>query len=210
MKGRGATMAFLTELGEVLHEEHFRILSMICGLENRVTGTEGRRPIDPRIEEEKQQLQELIVALDEIVDHNAFEEAVLFPLICARDGGELASLLTQEHVTIGPLAREVRDIAASILEHGIDAERWAAFKAASIDLYNEMMAHLQKEELTVVQRLRTFLDPDTDHRLALGHRAERPPTRIKLAFGPAPRVRERADMQSRPHGRCRRHVEGAD
>ena len=26
MKGRGATMAFLTELGEVLHEEHFRAL----------------------------------------------------------------------------------------------------------------------------------------------------------------------------------------
>ena len=24
MKGRGAKMAFLTELGEVLHEEHFR------------------------------------------------------------------------------------------------------------------------------------------------------------------------------------------
>ena len=44
MKGRGATMAFLTELGEVLHEEHFRILSLICGLENRVIGAEGGRP----------------------------------------------------------------------------------------------------------------------------------------------------------------------
>src|SRR5512132_3766931 len=42
--------------------------------------------------------------------------------------------------------------------------------------------HLQKEELTVVQRLRAFLDTDTDHRLALRHRAERPPTRIKIAF----------------------------
>src|SRR5512147_2075769 len=92
VKGRDATMAFLTELGEVLHEEHFRILSAICGLENRVVGTEGRRPIDPSIEEEKQQRQELIIALDQIVDHNAFEEAVLFPLICARNGGELTSI----------------------------------------------------------------------------------------------------------------------
>ena len=179
-------MPYLTELGEVLHEEHFRILSLICGLENRVMGAEGRRPIDPRIEDEKRNLQELIVALDQIIDHNAFEEAVLFPLISARDGGELASLLTQEHVTIGPLARHVREIAASILEHGIDADWWADFKGAAIDLVSEMMAHLQKEELTVVQRLPAYLDKETDHRLALGHRAERPPARIKVAFPPEP------------------------
>jgi hypothetical protein len=54
-----------------------------------------------------------------------------------------------------------------------------------------MMAHQQKEELTVVQQLRAFLDKDTDHRLALRHRAERPPTRIKVGFQPAPRVGDR-------------------
>ena len=48
MMGCGAAMPFLTELGEVLHEEHFRILLLICGLENRVIGAEGRRPMDPR------------------------------------------------------------------------------------------------------------------------------------------------------------------
>ena len=61
-------MPFLTELGEVLHEEHFRILSLICGLENRVIGAEGRRPIDPRNADEKEHLQELIVSLDQIID----------------------------------------------------------------------------------------------------------------------------------------------
>jgi hypothetical protein len=34
----------------------------------------------------------------------------------------------------------------------------------------------------VVQHLRAFLDTDTDHRLAQRHLAERPPTRIKVAF----------------------------
>ena len=38
-------MYTLTELGEVLHEEHFRILVPICGLENRIT---GRRASEPR------------------------------------------------------------------------------------------------------------------------------------------------------------------
>jgi hemerythrin-like domain-containing protein len=182
-----ATMgkAFLTELGQVLHEEHFRILSLICGLEYRVGGAEGRRPIDPRDADEKEHLQELVVALDQIIDHNRFEEAVLFPLLCARGGGELASLLTQEHDSIGPLARRVREIAADILSHGIDPVRWSTFQDAAGELAAEMMAHLQKEEMAVVQQLRGFLDADTDHRLAVRHRLERPPTRIRAAFQPA-------------------------
>lgn len=177
--------SFLTELGQVLHEEHFRILSLICGLEYRVGGTEGRRPIDPRDVDEKEHLQELIVALDQIIDHNRFEEAVLFPLLCAHGGGELTSLLTQEHDSIGPMAIRVREIAGRILAHGIDAERWAEFQDAAGELACEMMAHLQKEEMAVVQQLRSFLDADTDHRLAVKHRLERPPTRIRGAFQPA-------------------------
>ena len=175
-------MPYLTELGEVLHEEHFRILSFICGLENRVIGTDGRHPIDPGNEDDREHLQELVVALDQLIDHNAFEEAVLFPLICARGGRELALLLTREHLVIGPLARLLRGVAATILERGMDDERWAAFRSAASDLVDEMMAHLQKEELTVVQRLRSFLDVDTDHRLALRHLAERPPARIRIPF----------------------------
>jgi iron-sulfur cluster repair protein YtfE (RIC family) len=177
--------AFLTELGQVLHEEHFRILSLICGLEYRVGGAEGRRPIDPCDVDEKEHLQELIVSLDQIVDHNRFEEAVLFPLLCSSGGSELTSLLTQEHDSIGPCARCVRNIAAEILAHGINAKRWGRFQDAANELAAEMMAHLQKEEMAVVQQLRAFLDAETDHRLAVKHRRERPPTRIKAAFQPA-------------------------
>ena len=78
-------MPELTELGGVLHEEHFRILMLICGLENRISGDSAAHPLDPRIDEDRGQLAELITSLDEIIGHNAFEEAVLFPLIC--DGG---------------------------------------------------------------------------------------------------------------------------
>ncbi len=175
-------MAGLTELGEVLHEEHFRILSFLCGIEDRVTGAEGQTPIDPKDDVEKARLRELVLSLDQVIDHNAFEEAVLFPLICERGGAELASLLTQEHVTIGPLARRLRSICTTILDQGIDAGRWAEFRSVADALYTEMMAHLQKEELSVVQQLRAFLDADTDHRLALRHLAERPPARIRVPF----------------------------
>jgi Hemerythrin HHE cation binding domain len=140
---RNGPVPCLTELGEVLHEEHFRILSLICGLENRVIGTDGQHPIDPRNAEEREHLQKLVVSLEQVIDHN--EEAVLFPLICARGGGDLASLLTQEHVTIGPLAKRLHRIAATILEHGMDAARWAEFRSAASDLVAEMMAHSKRK-----------------------------------------------------------------
>jgi hypothetical protein len=175
-------MSSLTVLGKVLHEEHFRILALICGLEHRVVGEAGETPLDPENPDEREALQALLVALDQIIDHNAFEEATLFPLICARGGRELTSLLMQEHITIGPLARQTREIAAAILDNGIDPARWQAFKTSALNLTTEMLAHLQKEEMTVVQRLPAFLDTDTDHHLAQKHLAERPPTRIRLAF----------------------------
>lgn len=64
----------------------------------------------------------------------------------------------------------------------MDGERWAEFRSAASNLVAEMLAHLQKEVLRVVQRLQAFLDADTDHRLALGHLAERPPARIRIPF----------------------------
>lgn len=173
-------MAYLTALGEILHEEHFRILSLICNLEHRVLDQQGQHPIDPSNPEERAQLHAMIVALDQIIGHNAFEEEVLFPMISAGGGGELTSLLTEEHTSIGPLAKQVRTIAACILERGNNPERWQAFRTVALELVAQMMMHLQMEEIAVVQQLRSYLDSDTDRQLALRHLAERPPTRIKL------------------------------
>jgi hemerythrin-like domain-containing protein len=179
-------MSELTELGGVLHEEHFRILMLICGLENRISGESAAHPLDPRIDEERGQLAELSASLDEIIGHNAFEEAVLFPLICEGGEGDLAALLTHEHVTIGPLAKRLRSITGEILQHGISADRWREFRDAAAELVSEMMLHLQKEELTVVQRLASFVDAEMDHQLALKHGAERLRHRVKLTFAKKP------------------------
>jgi hypothetical protein len=64
-----------------------------------------------------------------------------------------------------------------IIETGINAQRWDDFKTVGFELISEMMFHLQKEEMTVVQRLAVFLDARADHQLALKHVAERPPIR---------------------------------
>lgn len=159
-------MAELTELGKVLHEEHFRILVLVCGLENRITGQRGSYPIDPANGEDRALLEELVSSLGQVVDHNAFEERVLFPLLSRSGGEDLTSLLTHEHVVIGPMARRVRTLAVDILRSGTGAGRADDFHAAAASLVAEMLQHLQKEELSIVQRLDAFIDAATDSRLA--------------------------------------------
>ncbi|MDG4601691.1 MAG: hemerythrin domain-containing protein [Defluviicoccus sp.] len=155
----------LSELGRVLHEQHFRILVSICGLENRVTGPEAERPFDATNPEDRAQLQRLVSEIDEIIDHNAFEEVILFPLL-ADDSNEMAIHLTHEHVEIGPKALDLRTLAAGFLASGCDQDAWQAFKEHAIELVRLMMQHLQQEEASLVQQLGGMLDPETDLRLA--------------------------------------------
>jgi hemerythrin-like domain-containing protein len=167
-----AQMSELTELGQVLHEEHFRIVVFLCGLENRVSDHAAEQPLDPRNVEEREELEHLIACLDEIIGHNAFEEAVFYPLIWESGEAELAALLTEEHATIVPLTKRLRHDAAELLRYGVGAGRWSAFCRAAQKFIAKMMLHLEREELTFVQRLTYFVDAEADHRLALEHGAE--------------------------------------
>jgi hemerythrin-like domain-containing protein len=165
-------MSVLTELGQVLHEEHFRILVSICGLENRVIGPSAAHPLDPDRTEDRQQLEDLIYVLDDLLGHHAFEELVLFPMIRGRGGNQMTRILTHEHCAIEPMAVRLRRIAVRILDHGIDGQ-WTAFREAATQLAGELMHHLQKEELNIVQQMDRLLDSETDHRLAVRLTRER-------------------------------------
>ena len=178
-------MSELTELGQILHEEHFRILVSICGLENRVNGPAAADPLDPGRGEDKQQLEDLMCALDDVLGHHAFEESVIFPLIRSGGEGELASILAREHGAIEPMAARLRAITADILETGIDERSWATFREAARELIGEVMRHLQKEELNIIQRMDVFLDRETDHRLAVEHAAGQPGKHAGAGSAPA-------------------------
>lgn len=164
-------MSGLTELGQLLHEEHFRILVSICGLENRINGLAATDPLDPGRADDKQQLEDLVSALDDVLGHHAFEETVIFPIIRSKGGGELTTTLAREHGAIEPMAARLRAIAAQILE-GAEG-KWEDFREAAAQLIAEVMRHLQKEEINIVQRMECFLDGETDHRLAVQLVAER-------------------------------------
>jgi iron-sulfur cluster repair protein YtfE (RIC family) len=166
-------MAGLTLLGEVLHEEHFRILASICELQNRVTDEAGDRFPDPHNDQERQELHELIGFLDQVLDHDAFEEDVVFPLIRAGGKSDLAGFFTGEHGTIEPITKRLRLITTKILRHGPGNGRRVEFRKVGKQLVSEMISHLEKEELSILQRLDSLLDAETDHHLAFQHIAAR-------------------------------------
>lgn len=166
-------MAELSELGQLLHEEHFHILVAICELQNRVGDASADRPLDASDTDDARLLDSLLASLDHVIVHHAFEETVVFPLIRDRGEGELTKLLTREHGAIEPKARLLRLLTRRMIGRAASPAEWTRFRGAAADLVAEVMRHLEKEELTVVQRLPSLLDPSTDHELAVRHGDER-------------------------------------
>jgi iron-sulfur cluster repair protein YtfE (RIC family) len=162
-------MAGLTALGQVLHEEHFRILIWMCDLQNRVTGETGEQCPVMDNDQDKDELHDLINCLDQVMAHHAFEEDVVFPLLRAEGNIDIANLLTDEHVAIEPTAHFLRALTVDILRHGPGKGRWIEFRKVAQNLFSEMIYHLEKEEVIILQRLESLLDPETDHRLAVQH-----------------------------------------
>jgi hemerythrin-like domain-containing protein len=138
-------------------------------LQNRVTGEAGEQRPDLDNDQDKHELHDLIGFLDQVMAHHAFEEEVVFPLLRARNNAELANLLTDEHAAIEPTAHLLRILALDILRLGPGHGRWPKFRRVAQKLFAEMIDHLEKEELILLQRLDSLLDTETDHRLALQH-----------------------------------------
>jgi hemerythrin-like domain-containing protein len=166
-------MSGLTELGNVLHEEHFRIVVWMSELKNRVTGEAGERPLRPDNEQCRNMLCGLIAALDHVFLHHAFEENVLFPQMRHCDEADMVSYLANDHAAIEPVAKRLQTTAMELLRHGADSERWRKFRKGANELFSGMMSHLVMEEMVVLQRLHTLIDADTDRCLARQHGARR-------------------------------------
>lgn len=167
-------MAELTRLGQVLHEEHFRILVSICELQNRVSGKAGGKAFEPGNDDDTEEINGLISFLDGVLAHDAFEEDVVFPQIRADGNGLLADQLAEEHMAIEPATHRLRALAVEILRHGPGEGRWTEFRQVAESLFAQMLRHLEMEEELILQRLHHLLDTATDHRLALQHLAARP------------------------------------
>ncbi|MBK8175615.1 MAG: hemerythrin domain-containing protein [Rhodospirillales bacterium] len=166
-------MSSFTELGELLHREHFQMINWVCDLQIKIAGDVSEYEYGFDEEDEDGALRSLKSSLDDVMFHHAFEEDMLFPLLNDHGERDLARLLVDDHALIEPITCRLQAITEEMLNRGIDRHLWAAFRKVSRYLVAEMLSHLVREEMVVVQRLDVLLDSDTDRLLARQHVAER-------------------------------------
>ena len=58
--------------------------------------------------------------------------------------------LKEEHDAILPLGKQLAAMARSALENGFDEVGWNAFRGATGELVERMLAHIQKEEMALL------------------------------------------------------------
>lgn len=172
-KGRGELkgqfMGRLSELGGLLHEEHFRIVVWLGDLKNHPFVTPRPQGGGQSFQEERQGLRHLLEGLDAFSQHDAFEEETLFPLIAEQCLPRTVNYLHREHAKINTTVAKLRSLVVSRLQKRGDATVCAQIMQAANDFYRELFDHLAREEDLIIQRLRSLLDPETDSRLVCEH-----------------------------------------
>jgi hemerythrin-like domain-containing protein len=97
----------------------------------------------------------------EISRHFAFEEEELFPRLAEAGEGDIAELLTEEHVVIRS--------AAQSFSAALEKQDWQQLRTAGLELSERLNAHVQKEEMSLLPAVEDLLDDETDARLALAY-----------------------------------------
>jgi hemerythrin-like domain-containing protein len=156
-----------SEVARMLHQEHLDTLAAMNTLEEIIGSRFRDRPLDVSRETARQQLSDLIAAIDHDIDrHFRFEEQHLFPVLDEAGFGDMTAMLIQEHDAIRPLAERLRSIAARAFRDAFDKATWREFRETGMDLVPSVMFHIQKEEMGVIRRLDVLLDAATDKKLA--------------------------------------------
>jgi hemerythrin-like domain-containing protein len=138
-----------------LHEEHRATLA----LWSRVEATLAARRSDPAL------MRQAAASLAEEVErHFAFEEGELFPRLAAAGEGDIAQLLEEEHGAIRAAAADFMRLARA---NPADE----SLRPAGLELAERLLAHVQKEEMSLLPALEDLLDEEADHELAAAYAA---------------------------------------
>ena len=152
-------MDFERQIARRLHEEHLATLEIW----SRVEQTIGRR--DASLEA---LLGRAAAALaDEVARHFDFEEKELFPRLARAGEGDIAELLAEEHGVIRAAAAQFDALARQLRAGSLEAAAWQRLRTLALELAERLVAHVQKEEMSLLPALEDLLDEATDAELAL-------------------------------------------
>ncbi len=101
--------------------------------------------------------------------HFDFEEQELFPRMVEAGEGDIATLLSEEHVAIREAAEELLPLARKVAAGTLDAADFDAFKRGVQEVVERQVSHIQKETMALLPLLDDLLDDDTDRELSMAY-----------------------------------------
>ena len=153
-------MDFARQVSACIHREHLETL----GLLERVEAALAKAKAAPMPGDAAwaRLLRELDTNLaNEIGRHFGFEEEDLFPLLASGGDRDIASLLAEEHAAILALAKRMIPALRAFLA-GNATQGWPALREMALELVERQVAHIQKEEMSLLPVLEDMLEPEQD------------------------------------------------
>lgn len=145
-------MDYNRQISRRLHEEHDATLALWGRVEQSVlSGVD-----DPAL-----LAQARSALVDELNRHFEFEEKDLFPRLAQAGESDIAGLLEEEHAAIRATAERFSDLSAT--------PSGPQFRAIALALTEQLVAHVQKEEMALLPMLEDLLDEQADAELAMAY-----------------------------------------
>ncbi len=143
------------QISRRLHEEH----EITLALWSRVEASLAANKADAAL------LRSAAASLtDELDRHFAFEEEALFPRLAAAGEADIGGLLAEEHAAIREAGRR---FIALVKSNPSDA----GLRPLGLELAERLIAHVQKEEMSLLPSLDDLLDEETDAELTSSYAA---------------------------------------
>jgi hemerythrin-like domain-containing protein len=157
---------FSNRVSQVLHDEHRATVALMERLEQLVSRHRRGTPPDANDRGTAQLLMDLSTGVQsEVERHFNFEETRLFPFLDAIGDEAIGAHLTDEHSAMRPLGLRVATLAREAASEGFDQARWDEFRRLGEELWERMLAHVQKEEMALLPLLEENMDSETEMRL---------------------------------------------
>jgi hemerythrin-like domain-containing protein len=154
-------MDYARRVPATIHREHLETLGLLERLE--AAAAKSKSPPAPGDQAWARLCAELDANLaHDVGRHFDFEEQELFPLLAGAGDRDIAHLLAEEHRAIRELAGRVR---ASIRAGGAVHPAWGEFRLLALELVERQVAHIQKEEMSLLPMLEDALEVERDGEL---------------------------------------------
>jgi DUF438 domain-containing protein len=161
-------MYYDSQIAQVLHDEHLRIIDLMNRLEGATTGRKAKVAPAGDDPEAATLLADLNAELQGVAGHHfEFEEENIFPALTAIGDVAIPHMLRQEHDLLRNLSETMLPLVQKARGDGFTADDWAEFRDLALELVERQITHIQKEEMGLLPVLSDVFEGQRDGELAL-------------------------------------------